>query len=135
MRPIAAITLVTALAGLSLAPAAVAQGHGRPKPPEKRAEQPSGGVNVSLQFTVGERDVIAKYFAAHRYKAQRLPPGIAKNLARGKPLPPGIAKRQLPAPLVAELPRRSGVEIAIYGDRLVLLNDRGLVLDIMVNVF
>ena len=26
-----------------------------------------------------------------------LPPGIAKNLARGKPLPPGIAKKAVPA--------------------------------------
>lgn len=33
-----------------------------------------------------------------------LPPGIAKNLARGKPLPPGIAKQALPAGLVEQLP-------------------------------
>lgn len=33
-----------------------------------------------------------------------LPPGIAKNLARGKPLPPGIAMQRLPAELTAQLP-------------------------------
>ena len=83
---------------------------------------------------MGEHDAIAKYFATHPYKAKRLPPGIAKNLARGKPLPPGIAKQRLPAALVAELPRRSGVDVAISGDRLVLLNDHGLVLANMGNV-
>lgn len=129
------ITLATALAALSLASSAAAQGRGRPKPQEKRAKQSSGAVNVSVQFTVGERDVIAKYFAAHPYQAKPLPPGIAKNLARGKPLPPGIAKRGVPAALVAQLPQRSGVTINIVGDRLVLLDTHGIVLDIMVNVF
>ena len=33
-----------------------------------------------------------------------LPPGIAKNLGRGKPLPPGIAKQVLPIALVNTLP-------------------------------
>jgi Ni/Co efflux regulator RcnB len=33
-----------------------------------------------------------------------LPPGIAKNLARGKPLPPGIAMQMLPDELTVELP-------------------------------
>jgi hypothetical protein len=33
-----------------------------------------------------------------------LPPGIAKNLARGKPLPPGIAMQSLPEELTVELP-------------------------------
>ena len=36
MRPIAAITLVTALPGLAPAPAALAQGHRPPPPPENR---------------------------------------------------------------------------------------------------
>lgn len=33
-----------------------------------------------------------------------LPPGIAKNLRRGKPLPPGIARQALPGDLIARLP-------------------------------
>ncbi len=33
-----------------------------------------------------------------------LPPGIAKNLARGKPLPPGIAKKTVPASMLGQLP-------------------------------
>ncbi len=37
-------------------------------------------------------------------KAKGLPPGIAKNLARGEPLPPGIAKKNLPDGLRQMLP-------------------------------
>ena len=33
-----------------------------------------------------------------------LPPGIAKNLSRGKTLPPGLAAQPLPAALEASLP-------------------------------
>lgn len=36
------------------------------------------------------------YPGGGKKKAKGLPPGIAKNLARGKPLPPGIAKQYLP---------------------------------------
>jgi hypothetical protein len=134
MHRMVRITLAAALAALSLTATAAAQGRGRRKAARPGAAPPTAAA-VTVAFTVAERDVIARYYAAHPYKTKRLPPGVARNLARGKPLPPGIAKRSLPSALVAELPRRSGVEIAIYGDRLVLLSDRGLVLDIMVNVF
>jgi hypothetical protein len=33
-----------------------------------------------------------------------LPPGIAKNLARGKPLPPGIAKKTVLTSMLGQLP-------------------------------
>ena len=50
-----------------------------------------------------------------------LPPGIAKNLARGKPLPPGIAKRAVPAHMRDRLPHYPGYEWKIAGDDLVLV--------------
>lgn len=50
-----------------------------------------------------------------------LPPGIAKNLARGKPLPPGIAKKTVPASMLGELPYYPGYEWKIVGDDLVLI--------------
>ena len=50
-----------------------------------------------------------------------LPPGIAKNLARGKPLPPGIAKKTVPASMLGELPYYPGYEWKIVGDNLVLI--------------
>ncbi|BEM67371.1 membrane protein [Serratia marcescens] len=50
-----------------------------------------------------------------------LPPGIAKNLARGKPLPPGIAKKMVPSSMLRELPQYPGYEWRIAGDDLVLV--------------
>ena len=88
-----------------------------------------------MTFTAAERDIIVKYYAAHPYRARALPPGIAKNLARGKPLPPGIAKRALPAALVTQLPRRTGLEVTIFGDRIVLLEASGVVVDVLEGVF
>ncbi|WP_123429025.1 anti-virulence regulator CigR family protein [Lelliottia amnigena] len=52
---------------------------------------------------------------------QSLPPGIAKNLVRGKPLPPGIAKKTLPASLINDLPYYPGYEWRAVGDDLVLI--------------
>jgi Ni/Co efflux regulator RcnB len=51
-----------------------------------------------------------------------LPPGIAKNLARGKALPPGIAKQYLPGDLAAELPRPPvGYERIIVDGKILLV--------------
>jgi hypothetical protein len=55
-------------------------------------------------------------------KKQGLPPGIAKNLQRGKPLPPGIAKQYLPQDLLVQLPRAgNGLEYIIVGGKLLLV--------------
>ncbi|WP_313651430.1 anti-virulence regulator CigR family protein [Pantoea sp.] len=50
-----------------------------------------------------------------------LPPGIAKQVARGKPLPPGIAKKSLPASMINELPYYPGYEWRAVGNDLVLI--------------
>ncbi|MFV0262540.1 MAG: anti-virulence regulator CigR family protein [Kluyvera sp.] len=50
-----------------------------------------------------------------------LPPGIAKNLARGKPLPPGIAKKTVPGSMLNQLPYYPGYEWQVIGDNLVLI--------------
>jgi hypothetical protein len=51
-----------------------------------------------------------------------LPPGIAKNLQRGKPLPPGIAKQVLPSALVNTLPREpEGYERIIVAGKILLV--------------
>lgn len=49
-----------------------------------------------------------------------LPPGIQKNLARGKPLPPGIAKK-LDSRLLGQLPRYDGYEWRQAGTDLILV--------------
>jgi len=71
----------------------------------------AGVISVDVRFSTHESQIIREYFdqnPATRDKGKKgsksLPPGIAKNLARGKPLPPGIAKQVLPDALLARLP-------------------------------
>ncbi|MDI7419360.1 anti-virulence regulator CigR family protein [Cronobacter turicensis] len=67
---------------------------------------------------------------------ESLPPGIAKNLARGKPLPPGIAKKTVPASMLNELPYYPGYEWKMVGDDLVLIAiSTALVTAVINNVF
>lgn len=66
--------------------------------------------------------------------AQSLPPGIRKNLARGKPLPPGIAKR-FDNRLLGELPHYNGYEWRQVGTDVVLVAlATGLIYEILDNV-
>jgi len=123
----ATLALAVALVALVVAPrGAEAQGRGKGKRTQGSA---------SRGFTTAERDLVVRYYADHPYAAKPLPPGIAKKLARGKPLPPGLAKRALPPELATELPPRTGFEVNIVGDRVVLLDAHGLVVDLLVNVF
>lgn len=76
----------------------------------------AGDVGLSVEFSDNEISVIRAYYQDNSgggskkgngnkgkgYKS--LPPGIEKNLQRGKALPPGIAKQTLPGGLVSLLP-------------------------------
>ena len=94
----------------------------------------SATVSVSI-FSSAEKRAITDYYTRHPAGAKPLPPGIARNLGRGKPLPPGIAKTRLPADAQQTLPpRKDGTEIAIFGDKVVLLEASGLVVDILSDI-
>ncbi len=91
-------------------------------------------------FTTAEHETIAAYFSKHPIEVKPLPPGTAKRLERGKALPPGIAKRALPGPLLEELPPREDdggvtLEVMIFGDRIVLLDASGLIVDVLEGIF
>jgi Ni/Co efflux regulator RcnB len=63
-----------------------------------------------------------------------LPPGIRKNLARGKPLPPGIAKKMNPD-FARQLPNYPGYEWRQVGSDAALINiTTGIVREIMRDV-
>ena len=65
-----------------------------------------------------------------------LPPGIAKNLARGKPLPPGIARKMVPGGMLSRLPVHPGYEWRVLGSDLVLVNIASSVIaDVLQDVF
>jgi hypothetical protein len=64
-----------------------------------------------------------------------LPPGIQKNLARGKPLPPGIAKK-LDGRLVGRLPHYEGYEWQQAGTDLILVAlATGLIYEVLNGAF
>ena len=64
---------------------------------------------------------ITSYFQQYPQPASALPPGIAKNVARGKPVPPGIAKRGVPTALSSRLAIPSGYELQTVGTDVVLI--------------
>ena len=65
-----------------------------------------------------------------------LPPGIQKNLLRGKPLPPGIAKKMIPGGMLAKLPNHPGYDWRVAGTDLILVHAATHVIaDILRDVF
>jgi len=67
-------------------------------------------------------------------RAESLPPGIQRNLERGKPLPPGIAKR-FDGPLASQLPQYPGYEWERVGADVVLIEAATrIVVDVLVDV-
>ena len=65
-----------------------------------------------------------------------LPPGIRKNLAKGKKLPPGIAKKvKLPVVVLNNLNISNNYNLIVVGSDLLLVDPvRDLVLDIIQNI-
>ena len=89
----------------------------------------AGGVNVTVQQTIRE------YYADKPKKARALPPGAARNYARGKRLPPGIAKQTLPPDLERRLRAPSGHQyVVVDSDVLLIAVSTGIVVDILLDV-
>ena len=91
----------------------------------------AGEIGVGVVFSDDEIRIISAWYRDHggtthqgggKSKQKGLPPGIEKNLARGKPLPPGIAKKQLPNGLVEALPAPPrGYERIVVDGRVLLV--------------
>lgn len=108
---------------------------GRDEPPD-RDKGPSADVTASISLSPDIR-VLIKDFYSNRdpVGAEALPPGIRKNLARGKPLPPGIAKRFLPGDLRSRIEVRKGYEIIEVGlDVLLVEVATSIVHDVLMDV-
>ena len=104
----------------------------------------TGDVSAKVEF--GKRDVdILKthYTAKHRGKSKHTPPGhakrggyppgIAKQLQRGKGLPPGLDREPLPADLERKLtPLPAGyVRVRVGADLVIMHGDTRVVVDIL----
>lgn len=132
---VAAVLIMGALPGM-----AFGQGQSAGRGQGQGQGQGQGGqagtkVSVAVIFRDSDQATFRDYFRTHQITAQPLPPGIAKNVARGKPLPPGIAKRALPGGLLAIGPKVDrDVSLAIVGD-VVVATRSGVVIDVLAGVF
>lgn len=128
-----ALALLVLLALLFMAGTAEAQG--RSARAGATVTGDVGGVAVDVTFAVGEREAIREYYTSHTVSSVRgLPPGIRKNLARGKPLPPGIAKKQLPADLASRISVPRGYEVVEVGwDVLLVEAATGVIHDVLMD--
>ena len=81
----------------------------------------AGAVLAGVLLSDQERSTITHYFQRHPQPTTALPPGIAKNLARGKPLPPGIAKKAAPNDLLRQLSIPQGYTLETVGTDVVLI--------------
>ncbi len=104
-------------------------------------------LGIEVTFDDAEIDTISAYYRDHgsndghgnkhgKAKDKGLPPGIAKNMQRGKPLPPGIAKRYLPNDLILELPPLpSGYErIIVVGKILIVEISTQIIHDVLSDI-
>ncbi len=105
----------------------------------------SAELGVKVTITDGDIAIIGDWYREQQQmqshgsggkKAKGLPPGIAKNLTRGKPLPSGIAKKNLPDGLRQLLPAPPhGYERIIVDGKLLLVEiATHLIHDILVDV-
>ena len=89
---------------------------------------------ISAGISIGDARKLASNYQI--IGAKPLPPGIRKNLARGKAMPPGIQKTRMPGSFVNELPYHEGYEWQQAGADLVLVVSGSLVIsDILEGVF
>lgn len=111
-------------------------GHGQGKGND---DQPGDSSNLTVNLiAAGITAITARNLALNVGSVgyAPLPPGIAKNLARGKPLPPGIAKKFVPGPLLGQLPQHPGYEWRVAGTDLILVAiGTAIVADILRDVF
>ena len=126
------IVVALALVGLLAVPASAQRGN----PKGKGAPTGQGSsARVRGPGTEVEIRIIRDYYSVPSRKQKSLPPGIAKNLARGKPLPPGIAKTRVPDDLIVLLPARAGTHWLIAGDVVLLVDAGDVIVDLIRLIF
>ncbi|MEO5798372.1 MAG: hypothetical protein ABIZ70_04080 [Gemmatimonadales bacterium] len=113
-----------------------AQGNGKGK-----GKGPKGRVVVvhpreEHKFRDNDRQVISSYYHDHHIVVRPLRPEVSRLVVVGRPLPPGIAKRSLDRQLVVLMPPPPPrYSYALVGNRVVLLDDRGWVADVLDGLF
>ncbi|MEX6504202.1 anti-virulence regulator CigR family protein [Pseudomonas zhanjiangensis] len=110
-------------------------------PKHDKADKHAGGHDSELQVQLNGPSIdigrVRIVLGDHRQEigqTSTLPPGIAKNLARGKPLPPGIAKN-FDGRVASQLPHYDGYEWKRVGTDVVLVAvATGIVYEVLRNL-
>ncbi|EHJ91646.1 anti-virulence regulator CigR family protein [Vreelandella boliviensis] len=140
MNPIKLIAM-SALGALLINSAAFAQpdhapAHGvRDKGQQHESNRPRHSHNERVDLPrINERELRQLLRQHNAPRAESLPPGIQRNLERGKPLPQGIAKR-FDGRLASQLPNYPGYEWERVGADVVLIEAATrIVVDVLVDV-
>lgn len=106
----------------------------------QKGKGPKGKVVVvhaqTHRFRDNDRVAIRNYYSTHHIVVSPLRPEVARLVVVGRPLPPGIAKRALSRDVIVLVPPPAPrYSYAIVGNRVVLLDDRGFVADILDGIF
>jgi len=105
---------------------------GRDRDRDRDRDTAESLISAAIGFDAARRIALDNRYTGY----SRLPPGIRKNLARGKPIPPGIAMKTVPGPMLSRLPRYDGYEWRIYGSDLVLVAiATAVIADVLFDVF
>jgi Ni/Co efflux regulator RcnB len=98
-------------------------GNGNGQDKSQKGKSHDKGGQQDLVYAGIDHKQAKKYAKEYKFQGYKpLPPGIRKNLARGKPIPPGLAYNRLPPDYIARLPRYPGYEWRGYGADLVLVS-------------
>ena len=127
--PNAFVAGLSALLLLTASPReAEAQGRGN------RGRESEAGAGVTL--TVEVKAQIRQFYGSQPASGvEGLPPGIRRNLERGKALPPGIAKKSAPPELQSGLNLPSGFELVEVGLDVFLVEvATGIIHDVLMDV-
>jgi hypothetical protein len=114
---------------------AEAQGRGRGAGGGDAAGSPTS-VTAQITLTAADREAIRAFYTSRPPQGvEALPPGIRRNLERGKPLPPGIAKRNPPPELRSRLAIPVGYEVVEVGlDVLLVEVATGVIHDVLMDI-
>lgn len=138
------VTSIAALAALALGAGCASGVYVGSGPSSRPVAAPSAAPVVSaaaIVLTSAQVAAVRSHFEGNgrsngRGRGGGLPPGIARNLARGKPLPPGIARQYLPNELIVALPRlQGGLEYVVAAGKLLLVEAATQVVrDVLIDV-
>lgn len=122
-----------------------AKGYAKPK----GKERDDSGAERIARFRDDDRGLILSYFSTYQNSDGGLPPGLAKNVRRGKPLPPGWQAKVAPGYRISDawwpsfqavsydyfpkMRREPDTRLYLHGDRLVRVYEpRREVIDVVI---